>query len=1133
MQNSKRYFTSNTEVNFMTGEYHLNAALIITNVTNLSITGEANVTLRCRSAYMLIANSALIQIRNIRFINCGLASIKLIKSSLILNKVISFRIVNVTFQNSIGYAVNGSNVQGKNFFENVKIFQDSTSCKSMHGILQLSFQETTNEHFNESNIIINGCSFYSIILQEAFIGDYKSAAINFSFSQQSYPAEIQIANTIVENVTSINGPLIDVSYSSRNRNSSMVAFSSCNFTNNYNKNHSTIEVNIFSNTQINIECLSLQKHREAIPQWSFYLLNCNLHNNTSELKSILNVYDTTIEHNINMQFLLHINFTAFSQNEAKEVLSKVKFVNYNISLSSYIAVSNCTFTSNTGFGLLEFTAIEYLTFNGLNIFHNNTARSIVIMFNRTIPFFTGKNVISGNTAGIVMHIFKYVKLMPKAELVLYDNDALSSVNYYGKYVLFIMTDSSLHPCIFQFMSYSVSNQSNKIDNSINFNINKGYRAIIFGASLNSCYWVKNCMYSNTTRSPGDIYRNVIDYNHDDNLISRQEATVCSCQDNIFDCIQDRFNPIQAGRTVSLRLQVINSNVSVAMYINSSQVLPNTLAPACDLPLPQQMFEVSRECTTLSYNIISNLTGTCSLYLTTTDMHRPVYVYYVTLQKCPLGFVWLNGKCDCDPVLTRSIPYMKCNPENATVLHGPGSWLGITDDLKDYLYKLDCISHYCSPEIFLMELKNPDVQCLHNRTGLICGHCPSHLDAMLGSLQCSKCSNYWLLLTPVFLIIGIILVLVLFVLNLTVVEGKINGCIVYVNILNIFMYKVFPVNSFPFVAVSLANLDWGIETCFYHGMTDYAKVWLRFLFPIYLFFIVLVMIVASRYSRRVEKLTRKRVIPVIATIFLLSYNKLLLVTNTALFYYVEVHKLHSNEKMRVWGLDTSVPLFGVKFLILFVTCLLVFFLVLVPTNILLLFTKFCYRSKLVIAYLKPFLDAYHAPIKDQHHYFLGVEFFLRAIVFILGNNLLEVYEMLGISVSMILVFSSYLCLVQPFKKTANNIIYITFLYMLGLVAVLNIVFQFEKNSSYVLLFNLSFAVSFMLFLGIIYYHVHKYILRNNRIYYKYFIFIKISIILCIKQIIQKLHNQDEHPHNRIPPREMEEFPLQEELLAYEN
>ena len=101
------------------------------------------------------------------------------------------------------------------------------------------------------------------------------------------------------------------------------------------------------------------------------------------------------------------------------------------------------------------------------------------------------------------------------------------------------------------------------------------------------------------------------------------------------------------------------------------------------------------------------------------------MYYVTLQKCPsLGFVLLDGKCDCDPVLTRNIPYMKCNPENATILHGPRSWIGVTEDHSDYIYKDDCLSYYCSPDYFFMQLKNPDVQCLHNRTGLICGQCPS-------------------------------------------------------------------------------------------------------------------------------------------------------------------------------------------------------------------------------------------------------------------------------------------------------------------------------------------------------------------------------------------------------------------------
>lgn len=1129
MQHSRHYFTNNTEVHFTTGEYHLNVPLSVSKVTKLSITGDKNVTIWCHSAYILFANSALIEIRDISFINCGVISTEIdSKGSLTLHNVISFTIANVTFQNSFGYAITGNNIQGNGSFENVKIFQDNSLSRQVYRILQLSFQETDNESFQESNILISGCKFYNI---EVGTDNCSSAAIEFTF-QLKNPAEIQIINTTVENITSNSGPLVDVSYSSRNRNDSKVAFLNSNFTNNNNKNHSTIEINIFTSNQMNTKYLSLLSSTEKLPQWSFLLLNCVLRNNTSESKSILSVYGPTVEYNVNVSFILHINFTHFSWNKAKEVFSKVELSNYNLSLASRFVISNCSFAFNTGFGL-EFTAIEYITFDGANIFYNNSATNFVILFNRTIPLFIGKNEFLGNTAGIVMHIFKYVTLMQNAQLNFSSNRASSSC--VTKHVLYVTTDASLHPCIFQFTSYSVLNQSDKIGNIINFNENLWYSSIIFGASLNSCYWVSNCVYANTTKSPGEVYGYIIHYNRDNNLISRQEAAVCYCHGNISDCIEDHFNPIGAGRTVHLKLKLINSKFSTAVYINSTQVFPNTLVPACDLPLPQPMFKVSSECTTLSYSITSNLTGTCSLYLTTTDLQRPVFVYYATLQKCPLGFVWLNGKCDCDPVLTRSIPYMKCDSESASILHAPISWIGVTEDQMDYMYKPDCISYYCSPDFFFMQLQNPDVQCLHNRTGLICGHCPSHLGAMLGSLQCSKCSNYWLLLIPVFLIIGIILVLVLFVLNLTVAEGKINGFILYANVLNTFMYKVFPVNSFSFVAVSLANLDWGIETCFYHGMTDYAKVWLRFLFPIYLFVIVLVMILASRHSQRIEKLTRKRVIPVIATIFLLSYNKILLATNTALFYYIKVYKLRSNETVWVWGLDTSVPLFGVKFLILFVTCLLIFFLILVPINVLLLFTKLCYRSKLVIKYLKPFLDAYHAPIKDSHCYFLGVEFILRAIVFILGNNLLEVYKMLAVCIFIILLFSSYLCAVQPFKKTVNNIIYITFVYTFGLVAVLNIAFKFEKNSLYILLFNISFAMSFMLFLGIVYYHTHKYILRNNRTYYRCFTSVKNSVTQCIKNmiLIQKCCNPDEHPRNSTPPIEIDVWPLQEELLDYEN
>ena len=111
VQNFRQYFVSNTEIYFKDGEYHLNTTLSVTNVTNFSITGELNVTIRCQSAYILIADSALVEIKKIRFINCGLSLSNITNNAaLILHNVISFRISNTTFQNCFGYAITGSNI---------------------------------------------------------------------------------------------------------------------------------------------------------------------------------------------------------------------------------------------------------------------------------------------------------------------------------------------------------------------------------------------------------------------------------------------------------------------------------------------------------------------------------------------------------------------------------------------------------------------------------------------------------------------------------------------------------------------------------------------------------------------------------------------------------------------------------------------------------------------------------------------------------------------------------------------------------------------------------------------------------------------------------------------------------------
>ena len=95
-----------------------------------------------------------------------------------------------------------------------------------------------------------------------------------------------------------------------------------------------------------------------------------------------------------------------------------------------------------------------------------------------------------------------------------------------------------------------------------------------------------------------------------------------------------------------------------------------------------------------------------------------------------------------------------------------------------------------------------MQCQFNRSGVLCGHCQQGFSAVFGSPRCKQCSNVYLLITMPLAIAGIVLVIILFALNLTVI------CVMF----------------------STFNLDLGIETSFYNNMTGYAKMWLQLAFP---------------------------------------------------------------------------------------------------------------------------------------------------------------------------------------------------------------------------------------------------------------------------------------------------------------
>ena len=287
------------------------------------------------------------------------------------------------------------------------------------------------------------------------------------------------------------------------------------------------------------------------------------------------------------------------------------------------------------------------------------------------------------------------------------------------------------------------------------------------------------------------------------------------------------------------------------------------------------------------------------------------------------------------------------------------------------------------------LNNTDLQCVNNRSGVLCGHCKPGLSLAVGSSKCIQCSNLYILLVIPFALAGIALVLLLLIFKLTVAAGTINGLIFYANIVTVNRAIFFPPNQTNILTVFIAwlNLDLGIETCLFDGLDAYAKTWLQFIFPLYIWSLVGLIIIVSDYSSKMARLFGSNPVAVLATLFLLSYAKLLRTIIAALFFtFLD----YPNEmQVAVWLYDGNIKYLHGKHIVLFlIASLTLLLLFLLPYTLLLTVGQWLQaKSNRRLFYwinkprIKPFLDAYQAPYKDQHRYWTGLMLFLRSALFL--------------------------------------------------------------------------------------------------------------------------------------------------------
>ena len=174
-------------------------------------------------------------------------------------------------------------------------------------------------------------------------------------------------------------------------------------------------------------------------------------------------------------------------------------------------------------------------------------------------------------------------------------------------------------------------------------------------------------------------------------------------------------------------------------------------------------------------------------------------YVVNILRCPFGFKEdLNTmKCECGRFLIDH--HFECQ---LTKLGGVDYkqvlfdtyWIGLQKEvlvLSDDCLRIFCNSLIKRGGVSIDELNlsnNNKKQCNeeNGRIGFVCSECPPGYSSVFGGYTCTQCNGPWFILfIPLYVLAGLALVALLFLFNLTIVQGNINVISLYANIMYLY------------------------------------------------------------------------------------------------------------------------------------------------------------------------------------------------------------------------------------------------------------------------------------------------------------------------------------------------------------
>ena len=217
------------------------------------------------------------------------------------------------------------------------------------------------------------------------------------------------------------------------------------------------------------------------------------------------------------------------------------------------------------------------------------------------------------------------------------------------------------------------------------------------------------------------------------------------------------------------------------------------------------------------------------------------------------------------------------------------------------------------------------------------------------------------------------------------------------------------------------------------------------------------------------------VPVLATLFLLSYAKILRTIIAALSLTI-LHYPHKS--VVVWIHDANVP--SAKYIPLVLAALLFLLFLFLPYTLLLLAGQWlqpkshlCILSWVKSPKVKAILDTYHAPYKPKHRYWTGLLLLLHCALFIVfafnvsGDNSIN---LLATSLTIFGILGWFTLSGVVYKNWYLNAIEVSFILNLGVLAAATYHVNQSGGNQAAVAYT-SVCIAFLTFIGIVTYHVY--------------------------------------------------------------